>query len=78
MATVVNDIEDLGVEIIHIPGGCTGLCQPVDIGIGKPLKSRARQLWESWMIENGIDSAVSRPPSRMMLTEWITESVEGI
>lgn len=30
------------------------------------------------MIENGIDSAVSRPPSRMMLTEWITESVEGI
>jgi hypothetical protein len=36
MASIVNNIQDLGVEIVHIPGGCTGLCQPIDIGIGKP------------------------------------------
>ena len=45
MASVVNDIQDLGVQIKTIPGGCTGLCQPIDIGIGKPLKSRAQHLW---------------------------------
>jgi hypothetical protein len=26
MASVVNKISDLGIEVIHIPGGCTGLC----------------------------------------------------
>ncbi len=79
MATIVQDIEDSGVKIINIlPGGCTGLCQPVDIGIGKLLKSRARHHWESWMIDEGINNVVSRPPSRLKLTEWITESAQGI
>jgi hypothetical protein len=78
MATIVQDIEDSGVKIINIPGGCTGLCQPVDIGIGKPLKSRARHLWESWIIDKGINNVVSRPPSRLKLTEKITESAQGI
>ena len=41
MASVVNDFQDLGVQIETIPGGCTGLCQPISIGIGKPLKSQA-------------------------------------
>ena len=36
MTSVVSKIQDLGVEIEHIPGGCTALCQPVDIGINKP------------------------------------------
>lgn len=31
-------MDDIGVEYVHIPGGCTGLCQPVDVGINKPLK----------------------------------------
>ena len=78
MAPVVDEIQQLGVEVIHIPGGCTGLCQPVDIGIAKPLKSRSRHLWESWMIDQGVNSVVSRPPSRLQLSQWITESAEQI
>ena len=42
MASVVNEIQDLGVEVEHIPGGCTYLCQPVDIGINKPYKKHMR------------------------------------
>ena len=78
MASIVNAIQDLGVRIENIPGGCTGLCQPVDIGIGKPLKARARQLWEEWMISEGVGNAVSRPPSRLLLSTWITDSAERI
>ncbi len=37
MASVVEAVQDLGVEVEHIPGGCTGLCQPVDVGVNKPL-----------------------------------------
>ena len=46
MASVKSDIEVLGGEAQIIPGGCTGMCQPVDVGIGKPLnKTRAQYLW---------------------------------
>jgi DDE superfamily endonuclease len=79
MASVVNDIQqDLGVQIETIPGGCTGLCQPIDIGIGKPLKSRAQHLWEEWIINEGINNAVVRPPSRLLLSHWITDSMQRI
>ena len=38
--SVAKAIEDLGVEWDIIPGGCTGLVQPIDVGIGKPFKHR--------------------------------------
>ena len=78
MASVVNVINDLGVQIETIPGGCTGLCQPIDIGIGKALKSRARHLWEEWMIDEGVDNAVLCPPSCLLLTHWKANSVQLI
>lgn len=36
MASVVGKIQDIGVEVEHIlVGGCTSLCQSVDIGVNK-------------------------------------------
>ncbi len=40
MEEVVTLIQDLGVEVWHIPGGCTSLCHPIDIGFNKPFKMR--------------------------------------
>ena len=45
MASVVNRIKILGVEVEHIPGGCAGLCQPLDVGLNKPLKSYNKREW---------------------------------
>jgi hypothetical protein len=53
MKSTVNAIEDLGVEVKHIPGGCTSLCRPVDVGVNKQFKSRMHRLWEEWMISTG-------------------------
>ncbi len=79
MASIVNNIQDPGVKILHIPGGCTGLCQPVDIDIGKPLKTRARQPWEEWIIDDqGVNNAASLPPSSLLLSRWITDSASRI
>jgi hypothetical protein len=78
MASVVNRIADLGVQVEHIPGGCTGLCQPIDVGIGKPLKSKIRDKWEAWMLEEGVDLTLSRPPERQQLAQWIIKSLEEI
>ncbi len=38
MGSTVNRIQSLGIEVHHIPGGCTWLCQPVDVGIECPIK----------------------------------------
>ena len=43
MGSVVQRIKELGVEVQHIPGGCTSLCQPVDVGFNKPFKDRIRR-----------------------------------
>ena len=40
MGSVIQQIQELGVEVQHIPGGCTFLCQPVDVGFNKPFKDR--------------------------------------
>ena len=46
MPSVVNAIKDLGIEVIHIPGGCMGLLQPLDVGLNKPFKVRVCASWE--------------------------------
>ena len=64
MASVVTRIQNLGVEVQHIPGGCTSLCQPVDIGVNKPFKNRLRSEWEKWMILEGLEHGTTSPPTR--------------
>ena len=39
MTSVVEAIQQHGVEVEHIPDVCTSLCQPVDVGINKALKT---------------------------------------
>jgi hypothetical protein len=72
MQSVVQKIQDIGVEVEHIPGGCTCLCQPVDVGVNKPLKNRIRNLWEAWMIQDGMQQdGTAKPPLRRDIVGWI-------
>jgi len=68
MESVVSVIQEMGVEVHHIPGGCTGLCQPVDVGINRPFKSRIRQMWTNWMIDEGLE--LGSHPTRGQVVEW--------
>ena len=79
MSSVIDEISSaLGVQVEHIPGGCTGLCQPIDVGIGKPFKNRVRDRWGQWMMEQGVNTAMSHPPSQKTLSEWIIDSLNDI
>ena len=49
--SVTKAIEDLGCEWDIIPGGCTFLIQPVDVGCGKPFKNRMRNKMEEWLAD---------------------------
>lgn len=44
-------LEDLYTEVQIIPGGCTPVLQPLDVGINKPLKDKIRREFEAWSTE---------------------------
>lgn len=81
--SVAKAIEDCGVEWDIIPGGCTGLVQPIDVGIGKPFKNRMRYKWEEWMMdqydnEDGTTDRVSSADARQYIANWAKESWDRI
>ena len=78
MAPVVNQIQELGVEVIHIPGGCTSLCQPVDVGFDKPFKDRIRRMWTSWMISEGIIHGTTSALPRRDVATWVDKAMEDM
>lgn len=78
MASVVTRIQDLGVEVEHIPGGCTPLCQPVDIGVNKPFKDHVRRQWEAWMIDEGTLAGTTSPPSRRDIVQWTLNAANDL
>ena len=51
MASVTCCVESLRIEVDHIPSGCTGLAQPIDIGL---TKNRVQHKWEDgcWMAQS--------------------------
>ena len=78
MSSIVHAIQDLGIEVEHILGGCTGLVQPLDVGVNKPLKNRIRRKWEEYMLEEGLAMTVSKPPTRQRMATWVTESLDDL
>jgi hypothetical protein len=75
MASVVSKIQELGVKVKHIPGGCTSLCQPVDVGINKPFKSNVRKMWINWMIAEGVQEGTTSSPTRRDVAVWVDEAM---
>jgi hypothetical protein len=64
MGTIMNQLQSLGIEVLHIPVGCMYLCQPVDMGLNKLIKCGMRKKWEDWMLEgDGMVNGVAKEPS---------------
>jgi hypothetical protein len=79
MGPVVQRIQSLGVEVQHIPGGCTYLCQPVDVGINRPIKRAMEEQWEEWMYNGGgIKDGEAMTPSRELVAEWVIGTYKKI
>ena len=75
MALVVQMTQELGVEVQHIPGGCTSLCQPVDVGFNKPFKDQMRRQWLNWMIAKGVVHRTTSLPTRLDLVKWVNATM---
>jgi hypothetical protein len=79
MGNIVNWIQSLGIEVVHIPLGCTYLCQPVDVGINKSIKSRMHEKWENWMVTGeGIVNGLAKELTRQLVAEWAVEVYKNL
>ena len=76
----VNEVVDLifamGIEIIYIPGGCTSLAQPLDVGINKPFRDRIRRKWQEWMLREKAAHGEHHIPKvpRELVAQWSIET----
>jgi hypothetical protein len=72
-------MSEAGVDYFHINGGCTGLCQLVDVSINKPFKVCIQRKWEQYVIEHRQEEVRGRIPScssrREVLSQWIVDSL---
>jgi len=75
MASAINMIQDLGCKVVHIPGGCIGLVQLLNIGYNKPFKTRICAAWEEeYMISDMHKIGSITLPSREEESHWISEA----
>ena len=82
MAEVLHAIQDLGVEVKIIPGGCTCLCQPINVSANKPFKERVRTYWQEWHVSEGLagvsDDGKVTPPTRELIANWCLAAYQSV
>jgi hypothetical protein len=74
-ASVVYKIQELDVEVKHIPGRCTSLCQPVDVWFNKPFKFHVQKMWIKCMIAKEIKEGTTSLPTRHDVAVWVDKAM---
>ncbi len=76
-ARVVNKIQDLGVQVEFIPPGCTGLLQPVDVGLNKAFKAKLRAEYNRWLLQQDHDLPIPGT-TRCHVSDWIIAAENNV
>ena len=51
MAEVISELQKLRTTVLHIPAGCTGRVQVLDVGVNKPFKVYVTRESTKWRIK---------------------------
>ncbi|KAK7097631.1 hypothetical protein V1264_004579 [Littorina saxatilis] len=79
-ANVQAAMGERDVDLASIPGGCTALAQPIDVGIVKPFKDALRDSWVQWMTQPRPLTAAGnlRQPLRQDVVTWVGQAWERV
>ena len=65
----------MGIEVVHIPAGCTYLCQPSNVRVNKPIKTHLHEKWGDRKTDGeGVEDGVTKGPSHKVVAEWFVET----
>lgn len=72
--------DENDVDLVYVPGGCTALAQPVDVGIAKPFKDGVRDCWVEWMTQVRPPTAAGnlRQPTRQDVITWVSQAWDRV
>jgi hypothetical protein len=76
----VDEVKKKGFDVHVIPGGCTGLMQPLDTCINKPLKDKLKVLYNSWLADKALNIDTDRiyPPPYDHIIDWVLSSLNSL
>jgi hypothetical protein len=84
VGNIKNFLDSRSVHIGIIPEHCTGLVQPLDTHINKPMKSYLKNLWSNFMVNNIKDVSENGlvldnlPEARIRLCSFIRKALKSI
>jgi hypothetical protein len=68
-----------GFDTFVIPGGCTGIMQPLDVCFNKPLKDRLKQRYLDWIGARALKPVPKiTPPQYEDLSLWLLQSLSDM
>ncbi|EEC09002.1 transposase, putative [Ixodes scapularis] len=71
----MDTAEASATDIVHIPGGCTGTLQPVDVYWNKSLKDSLRTSWAEFMRKGDkTPKGNLRKPSRQDVLNFVSKA----
>ncbi len=75
---MVTEVQKLGIETQHIPGGCTSCCQSVDVGFNKPFMNCIQHKWHEWIFVEAEENNVIKAPTHAVIAQWIASTNASI
>lgn len=79
--SVRQQLKLLKADIAVIPGGMTGVLQPLDVGVNKPFKDRIRAKWVDWLSQGEHSFTPNgnlKRPTLATVCSWVKESWDDI
>ena len=79
-ADTISLAESVDTDICYVPGGCTGIAQPMDVSINAPFKKAFQEQWIQWRRTPAARKPDGRMmiPTRQLVINWVSQAWESI
>ena len=78
---ILDRLSSLNTNPVYVPGGTTGLIQPLDVVVNAPFKAFVKQLADQHIHDNldaYVQGTISTKERRVLFTKWVGEAWEHV